>query len=454
MLRNRPKGKSVKDGRVDLTTTATTTSPQQQLQLQQLTPLMLADDDYNPSRHQDEQQHLHDNDEEQEILHGKDKLNTSTRMMFCCQNHGHNIIVLHKWWQQLQQQTGRKGRLLLCGLCIMIGLLCMFGNHIVYEVSHMEDHVPNPFTRAKIFNPIRYLQVRYWDRQSHPCYTNIRNYTIIGNNESSSSSYVINMDRDAQRMERFFQRNGRQSKQYIQRYSAYEWIVPSTTTATTTKQSSQDFLLRQQQQEQWKQKYPFVKLAVEQRRYGDAGCFMSHLLLIQEKLITQNTADTEYICIFEDDVAIQQQQQRQQELLTVLAPGEADIIFLSPQSATKRIVVPWKDCEYNYSAVRHQHGPKSKETTTDNHYTNDGESWRSYPPPGHSAVRAIGGFGAIGYIVTLKGAKKIIEIATQTKDPLDISFFSYPTLQVYLPLEQYDLVVHMGTYSTRRNINH
>jgi hypothetical protein len=447
MLRNRPKQQR-NDDAVDETTAHN--QHHHHHRQQQISSLMVADD-------YDDEDDFDCGDEEDYLLRnghnkneGKDTSN-SRSMFFCCRNNVVMLLNRRSWWR-LDTRRRKIGLTVSIVSAIVVFYTALNAQRIIYEISIAERRVDNPFTRAKVFNPLRYLQVKYFDPK--PSRNNIKNYRIIpawGNTTmtttSSSSSFVINMDRDQQRINKFYQRNGMGAKRYIQRYSAYEWMKATTTTGSKDAK-------KQQQQEQYQQQYPFVKHAIREGKYGDAGCFLSHILLIQEKLGdtqqsgNKDNSSLDYISIFEDDVDIMYTNKNDDGGLSVLAPGEADIIFLSPQSATKRIIVPWNDVvgrqqkqPATNSALRHREDTK----------TND---WRKDPPPGYPAVRVIGGYGAIGYIVTRKGAQKILDVATRTNEPLDLSFFTYSSLHVYLPLEQYNTVVHVGTASTRRNINH
>lgn len=341
-------------------------------------------------------------------------------------------------------------------MCILLAI--MFGKRIVQELSDVERHFPNPFQRARIFNLFRYWQALYLDRP-RPRHANIRNFTL-----SRGNAYVINMNRDQARLRSFYRINGKIAEQSIERYPAYTWerfprqaIVRNLRNASLIPSDGQPKEFNNsmaRQQKQYASDYPFVRLSTHSGRYGDAGCFLSHVLLIQEKLLNQPNVD--HIFVFEDDVRIKHPQ-----TYKILAPGEADIVFLSPQYARKRVVVPWED---DYAEESHKHvRTRSSWSSTSSQIKRRSSrktsrsierNW-NLPPTHHQAtVRVIGGAGAIGYIVTRRGAEKLMRIARRTKEPLDLSFFTFANLHVYLPLNSYDLVWHLsGNTSVRRDQN-
>jgi GR25 family glycosyltransferase involved in LPS biosynthesis len=287
----------------------------------------------------------------------------------------------------------------------------LFLSLLFYGIPHIEDAVSDPFLKAKIFNPLRYLQITYFE--SRPRRENLRTFVM-----SSDTAYVVNLDRDKQRMRNFHSKNKNST---AQRFSAheYEWASSSThgNTTTTSRQSLDNLLIQQE----WEAKYPFLRESSKSGNYGDAGCSLSHLLLIKEKLLENSHQD--YLFVFEDDAIISN------PLLltkTLQAPSEADMVLLT-HSATKRVRIPWEN------------GNTTTTTTT--------------PKEAFAATRVIGGFGTLGYIISRKGAEKVFDYLSQSRDPIDITLFALSSLRVYLPVDHWPAVRHTHGPSTRLHRN-
>eukprot|EP00980_Cylindrotheca_fusiformis_P018571 scaffold6155_cov108-Cylindrotheca_fusiformis.AAC.6 len=148
-------------------------------------------------------------------------------------------------------------------------------------------------------------------------------------------------------------------------------------------------------QKYWGNKYPWIKIAGE--RDGQ-----------------------DYIFIFEDDIRIKEPLRSK---LALRAPDVADIVFLMP-SAMKQAMVPWKEMN------------------------DDHKTW-------NVSTRVVGGFGAFGYLITRRGAEKMMKFLTTCRVPIDLAFFGSTSVQVYIP-ERWPLVRHEpnpNAESSRLQIN-
>jgi hypothetical protein len=286
-------------------------------------------------------------------------------------------------------------------LVIFAYWICLFTALIRYIIPRMEKPLEKyPYLRAKVYNPLRYIQVSFFD----PRPSKIRSYVM-----TNTTAFFINLDKDEKRREAFLSRN-QDVAAYTQRYRAHEWVK------SRTLKPQSDSLERFELQNKWKGKYQYLQLSSNQGKFGDAACSLSHILLWGDMLITNNY---EYIYVFEDDALVLEPLRSHH---SIQAPDLADVVFLS-SGAIKRVDVPWQGVNQNL--------------------------------PGSYAVRVIGGFGAYGYIITQKGAKKLLDCFQRSRDPIDLTFFSCTSLHVYLPISgEWPTVGHGGFTSTRLGLNH
>lgn len=252
-------------------------------------------------------------------------------------------------------------------------------------IHNIEKRVQSPHARAKIFNPYRTFKIQYYSKEQPQT---LKNFT-------TEHVFVVNMDKDVKRMEQFKWKN---RKLNFTRVSGYEW----------NKDDEQHHVMFQKQ-------FPSVKKAIRNGRLGDAGCFLSHVLLIERELVAK--PQRQHILVLEDDVQVLQ------TALHVMAPQDADMVFLA-KTATKLVEVFLPESE-------------------------------------KKATRVIGGFGSIGYIITQTGAKQLFECLRRHMDNIDLVFFACTSLRVYLPFDDdhsntavaRSYVRHFGKDSTRINAN-
>lgn len=299
-------------------------------------------------------------------------------------------------------------------LFIGVGVVPSVVRYIYYNIIlHIEEpFAHDPFLKSKIFNPIQYIQIEYF--QNKPRRQNVKTFEMTDRN-----TYVVNLPRDTQRMTTFLQMN-RQVAALVQQYPAHEWVSKSP--------EHVEHLRLLELQTKWENKYPFLQSSSRNGNYGDAGCSLSHIHLWEEKLLLHlnhnnhlninatATNNNDYIFVFEDDVQILEPLLSNPQHNTIHAPDDADMVFLAP-SATKRVRVPFEE-----------------DSTTDN-------------DDGSSTVRVIGGFGTIGYIMTRRGANKIYQHLSKSNNPIDITFFDMSTnLKIYLPIgeKNWPSVRHVG----------
>ena len=364
----------------------------------------------------------------------------------------------------------RKGRSILrhhpimgpLGIMVGLFLLSWFVYKTIVIVLYIIPRIEKPFEdypylRGMVFNPFRYVLVKFFDRR--PVYENIRTFVM-----TNQTAFVINLERDKRRMEQFWSRN-HASRSVIERFPAHQWVVAAATTAdedgTTTiaaqgnpLQGSRSSMMtnneerrRLQIQHQWEPNYPFLSLSIRNQQYGDAACSLSHLLLWKEKLLNNNGDDIDYIFVFEDDAKLLEPLSTHHH---IQAPGEADVVFLA-LPAIKRVDVPWGRGDQR-SNLRPSQTETTTTTTTIN--TTPGDNGGTPEHSSSSATRVIGGYGAWGYIITRRGAEQMIEYMKQSREPTDISLFLPTSVHVYLPISgQWPAVWHDGRHSSRRGNN-
>lgn len=229
----------------------------------------------------------------------------------------------------------------------------------------VEASVKDPYRRAKVFNPFRTFHALYLDRQRPQ---GLKTFHL-----TNKTAFVVNLDRDKDRLAEFMSRN----PSFIQRFPAHQWVTtPSENTGKQQIQVQQD----------WGVAYPWIRIAANRGKPGDAACSLSHLLLWKEQLLGPN-ATQDYIFVFEDDIKMMEPLRSK---LFMQAPDVADIVFLMA-SAMKRARVPWKK-------------------------PNQDNSW-------NVSKRVIGGFGTFGYLITKRGASKMMDHLATCREPIDLAFF-------------------------------
>eukprot|EP00980_Cylindrotheca_fusiformis_P017000 scaffold5177_cov103-Cylindrotheca_fusiformis.AAC.2 len=321
-----------------------------------------------------------------------------------------NINSSHDGTQHQQQQaysfikdrlgiSRRRGMRIVIILTVLIILVLQYTplatNNIVSKTI-VEEIWQDPYWRAKIHNPFRTFHAMYIEKH--------RPQSLKTFHLTNTTGFVLNLDRDKDRLAVFRKRN----PSFIQRFPAHQW-----TTTDPEKVKLQQY---------WGTKFPWIKIAGEMGKPGDAACSLSHLLLWKEKLL-DNVNGQDYIFVFEDDIRIKKPSLRTNKHI-VQAPDVADIVFLM-SSATKLVRVPWK------------------ERNSDD----DKTSW-------NVSNRVIGGYGAFGYIITRQGAEKMMKFLATYREPIDLSFFGSTSVHVYTPEKEWPLVGHYSDFeSSRREFN-
>jgi len=404
----------------------------------------------------------------------------------------------HWWWNTFNSLSVPK-RIVLVLLVVWNGYFVVQKLIYWFPRGIEEPFKDYPYWRALIFNPVRYIQAKsssyYFTSSQSPPRRMIRNFTM-----TPERAYYINMDRSKDRMKMFIEMNkdddddGNDGGEInIQRFSAHEWVVDTAdddggSSNNTTKASSRDHAARLSLQQEWEDRYPFLRLSSRRKKYGDAGCSLSHLLLWQEKLIdnhdrnddnynNRNDDDDQiddqhrnpYLFVFEDDALLLEPLRRRRRVRhnnrqknndnnnnndnnyypVISAPDEADIVFLVG-TAMKLVDVPWR----RWRRPRRWRGGEGNISSSSEQQQQEEEQTEQ------PAVRVIGGYGALGYIITRNGAIKMMEYLRTSKEPVDLSFFEAPSsLKVFLPIvsSQWPAVRHRpvggSSRSARINLN-
>ena len=237
----------------------------------------------------------------------------------------------------------------------------------------------------------------------------------------ATRSFVINLDADKKRW-RFFQESNQQQLQSITRF-------PATSLQTIHDDEREHYFL---------EKYQFLRNLIKNEGKGSAACAISHLKLLLE--FVSNTAnDDDYIFVFEDDALLTS------HLLQygfVVGPDNADFILLSEYSSA-HIYVPFDKTDVNTNV-----NDLSKKSLEENLLQN-------YAEKINTATRVVSGYTAIGYIVTRRGAKVVLDGMKKEEElPVDLYFFANPQIKAYLPLLGWPLVQHhQPSQSVRRDKN-
>ena len=279
------------------------------------------------------------------------------------------------------------------------------------------------------------MQIKYFEER--PLKVSIQNYTMNGNNSFVISLLVDkktdNSTGNLTRFKHFLDKNrgakGKMALRMIQRHPAIRWQPSSiqSSSRNSTIRLKKDSILTMGQQQIWLKRFPYVKRAVQEHKYGDAGCFVSHMKLFYQLL---DSAEPYYF-IFEDDAKLDQRLfQGLAQTLYVQAPNDADIISLT-KSATHRVRVPLADA------------------------------------PQENVIRVIAGYGGYGYVITKKGASILINHLSnspqtlENPEPIDVvmmnSYRDSPRLRVYYSHRDAVEVHHRPdtnkTISIRKQIN-
>jgi hypothetical protein len=255
------------------------------------------------------------------------------------------------------------------------------------------------------------------------------------------NSFVLTLD-DGQssRWKRFASKNsvngGTNHTPPVTRVDGWRWIVDN-----HQGDSDGDGRLRsekQQLQEEYERRYPFLKDSARHRRYGDAGCTLGHVRILEQFCCHGNgdvgggdddddDGDDEYIFVFEDDVQLLPPLI---DTYQVLAPADAHVVHLVAY-ATKVVPVPFYAA---FAAAGHNR---------------DGE----HPDGWMVANRVIQGYGAQGYVITKTGARNLLQHLERHSDPADVGLTGSSSLRVYQPMNGFPLVRHLGGTSDRRSKN-
>jgi GR25 family glycosyltransferase involved in LPS biosynthesis len=344
------------------------------------------------------------------------------------------------------------------------------------------------FLKAKLFMTFRYLQVRYW--QPKPRFGEMKTFSIMmssssANNNNKKNAFVLNLDSDTERMQRFWNMNHHHhhqnnattaTMQQIQRYSAFTWqqqpplLKKKKKTALfpwrrRTRSSQQQHQQQQQphkvisaqpqqelwdEQEEWSKKYPW--LASTRAKNGEKGCSLSHIRLLEDFVLeyqnytnsrsksnsNSSVNDTSYDddgdsdeedwyrFVFEDDAQIME------PLLSqgyVSAPADADVIFLF-NGVTRAVRVPYDSHRRRPDvdeAILASTLPSSSSSSSLSNSVDDDDY----------AVRVITGFGTQGYVITVRGAIKFLHCLSIYSEPVDIVLLRScsASLRIYLPNE-------------------
>jgi GR25 family glycosyltransferase involved in LPS biosynthesis len=289
---------------------------------------------------------------------------------------------------------------------LMSGLI-FFG--LIRGYYALELWLNDPFLEAMLITPLVYWRVRYFEAKpsGRPRRFDMR----------QNATFVINLDSDAGRFQSFQKVNNADNGEFYQRFSAFRWIPASTKPSSLRGKQNELVVLSDAEretlsmQEQAMNRYPFLKYSVQNGLPGSAGCTMSHIQVL-EQLVDDNM--NEYYFIFEDDARLSAQLLQQRYLE---GPPDADIIILSPTN-TKTVRVPY------------DHGPEG------------------------FAVRVVQSYGAFAYVVTQRGATKLLQhFHGNHYDPIDVAFHRAKGVKMYQPTNGWPQAYHSAVRSTRHAAN-
>jgi len=283
-----------------------------------------------------------------------------------------------------QPPSTRQWLLLACRsklLYLILGVPVIYT--LIRQYYALELAITDPVLEAQLFMPLRYFAVRFLAER--PRGTRVFSMT-------PDNAYVINLDKDEARRATFYSKNNLEEKD-LPRFAGYHWLSDST--------PAEQF------------DYPWLQTSVRKGLYGDAGCTLSHIRVLQD-CIDKNRL---YCFIFEDDSRLLPPLTTTRQ---VEAPDNADAVHLVGTS-TKIVPVPYKE-------------PQVAETP---------------------AFRVIQGYGALGYVITQAGAKKLLAYLRKHSQPIDIALTVATTLVVYRPTNGFPQVSHVPPTgsSTRRQVN-
>jgi hypothetical protein len=177
----------------------------------------------------------------------------------------------------------------------IISLIGLFLLYILLRYTSLADTISET-----VKGDFRTFQARYLDTHRPQ---GLKTFHL-----TKDTAFVVNLDRDKDRLHR--------NPSFIQRFGAHQWMNDNTLENPGV-----------QIQQQWGAKYPWIKIASDRGKPGDAACSLSHILLWKEKLLGVDSQD--YIFIFEDDIRMTEPL-RSQHILQ--APDVADIVSLMPSA--------------------------------------------------------------------------------------------------------------------------
>ena len=425
-------------------------------------------------------------------------------------NNDEQIILINKKnsLNEIRRRRRRRRYLnkFILGTIVLTAIILLTEILLYYSITPPRKHNSNGnnnnrllYLRSVFLSPIKTFHARFLD--SRP--TKLKEFHLsafikergsnIGSGSSSSSSssngFVINLKRDVERLESFIRYNTKNIKNKvptIQRFPAHEWLLSSSLSSSsssslknnniTNSDADTNVILRVQQY--WEENYPWIKLSVQRKRYGDAACSLSHILLWKEQLLLLNSKN-DYIFVFEDDVRFTKP--FFDSNFTIYAPDTADMVLLSPRSASKLVNVPFYNNNNNNNNNRRMIMKSSKNKNSLLFETITAPTTTTTTTTTVAATRAIGGSGSYGYIITKQGyvfskiyyaaihkngsltihimymysATKVLKYLKTCHEPIDICFFQMYNLIIYLSIgdSSTTFVRHANGKSTRLNSN-
>eukprot|EP00536_Pseudo-nitzschia_multiseries_P013543 jgi/Psemu1/68750/estExt_Genemark1.C_5850016 len=305
----------------------------------------------------------------------------------------------------------------------VVTVVVVFVIWIVYQCQdYFDERLQDKCWRGMLLLPLRYLRVKWIDQRP----TGVRKFTL-----RHGRSFVINLDVDKERWNDF-QDSNRKQLPNISRF-------PATSLQTKIDDKREHYYLEE---------YRFLPKLIENEGKGSAACAISHLKLLAE-FVANATDDDDYIFVFEDDAVLTPQ------LLQggfVVGPDNADFILLTEYSSA-HIRVPF-DRTRHTTATRNLNLNLNLNHLGDDVYTNKTME-ENYAESINSAVRVVSGYSAMGYVITRRAARIVLEeMKDESHLPVDVYYFANPDIKAYLPLLGWPLVQHNRPYlSVRRDKN-
>lgn len=367
--------------------------------------------------------------------------------------------------------------------CCWSALLAVLTVYVAVRSYYaLELWLDDPFLEAKLITPFSYVSVRFLEKRprGEPLVATMRR----------NNTFVLNLDKDVERFRSFEtvnrRRTGRgggagagaaknattdansansggtgdedEDSPYYQRFPAYQWMPPDDSKRSATgkiRGSEQEIpkiegegdpgeydVRRHQRQEEAMKRYPFLRYSVQRAEYGNAGCTYTHIQLLEKLAGLPGSRSKEgdgedgknYFFIFEDDARLSRELV---ERGSIRIPPDTDIALLSP-TATKTVRVPYYE---------HHRGDEQGERGE-----NDGQD-------AATAVRVLQSYGAFAYLITDRGARKVLRHlrGRWNDDPIDVAFHRAHRIRIYQPLGDAGggrpLAWHGSHRSTRRDAN-